>query len=191
MAKKEILKERLERYRRAPEGMFQWVEENVCLPIYPEGSDIVVWTPVREFNNLPETASGRSYSKMWEEQKKILREALRMENGRFVYRLIVLCWMRGEGKSILACLIKLWRFFCWQRMQIMLGANSKEQVKFVHFDIMRDIINHSPGLLAQVGSRNIQEKEIRLKDKRGNVGSLIRSISSFSGIVSNITGYTF
>jgi hypothetical protein len=73
----------------------------------------------------------------------------------------------------------------------MLGANSKDQVKFVHYDIMRDIIFNSPNLLDQVGKKNIQEKEIRLKDKRGRVNSLIRSISSFSGIVSNITGYTF
>jgi hypothetical protein len=73
----------------------------------------------------------------------------------------------------------------------MLGANSKDQVKFVHYDIMRDIIFNSPRLLSQVGKKHIQEKEIRLRDKRGRVNSLIRSISSFSGIVSNITGYTF
>jgi len=51
----------------------------------------------------------------------------------------------------------------------MLGANSKDQVKFVHFDIMRDIITFSPKLLAIVGGkRNLQEKEIRLKDAKGN-----------------------
>jgi len=73
----------------------------------------------------------------------------------------------------------------------MLGANSKDQIKFVHYDIMRDIIQNSPELLSIVGKRNIQEKEIRLKDSQGNVRSIIRSISSFSGIVSNITGFTF
>jgi hypothetical protein len=41
------------------------------------------------------------------------------------------------------------------------------------------------------GEKNIQEKEIRIVDSEGNVRSMIRSISSFSGIVSNITGYTF
>jgi len=74
----------------------------------------------------------------------------------------------------------------------MLGANSKDQVKFVHFDIMRDIIINSPQLYVEVGGeRNIQEKEIRIKDSKGNIGSLIRSISTATGIVSNITGYTF
>jgi hypothetical protein len=100
--------------------------------------------------------------------------------------------MRGEGKSLLACLVQLWKFFCWPKQTIVLGANSKDQVKFVHYDIMRDIILHSPDLLYEVGGpKNIQEKEIRIKDKYNKVESFIRAISSFSGIVSNITGYTF
>jgi len=99
--------------------------------------------------------------------------------------------MRGEGKSLLACLIQLWKFFNWTKQNIVLGANSKEQTKFVHYDIMRDIIRNSPELLDACGNRNIQEKEIRLCDSKGFVTSTIKSISSFSGIVSNITGYTF
>ena len=94
--------------------------------------------------------------------------------------------------SMCACLIQLWKFFNWPRQQIMLGANSKDQVKFVHFDIIRDIILNSPDLLFMIGGeRNIQEKEVRIVDEQGHVKSMIRSISSFSGIVSNITGYTF
>lgn len=93
--------------------------------------------------------------------------------------------------SLVACLIQLWKFFNWPRQQIMLGANSKDQVKFVHFDIIRDIVINSPELLKMIGGeRNIQEKEIRIVNN-GHVRSIIRSISSFSGIVSNITGYTF
>ena len=172
--------------------MGKWCDEFVCVPIYPEGSDIAVWTPLGKLPDEPNPKTGKSYKGIWEAQKEMLKEALRMENKRFVYRLIVLCWMRGEGKSLLACLIQLWKFFNWPRQQIMLGANSRDQIKFVHFDIMRDIIINSPQLAARIGARaNIQEKEIRLKDSEGNVRSIIRSISSFSGIVSNITGYTF
>lgn len=172
--------------------MIKWVEDFVYIPIYPEGSDIAVWTSMKNLPTEKNPKTGKSYRDIWEGQKEVLREALRMENKRFVYRLIVLCWMRGEGKSLLACLIQLWKFFNWPRQQIMLGANSKDQVKFVHFDIMRDIIINSPRLFRRIGGkRNIQEKEIRLKDSAGNIRSIVRSISSFSGIVSNITGYTF
>ncbi|KKL81697.1 hypothetical protein LCGC14_1992150, partial [marine sediment metagenome] len=182
---------RMARYRNGGEGFILWCEENVHIPIYPEGSDIVRYISMSDLGDAKHPETGRSYNHIWNEQKEICREALRMVNGRFVHTLIVLCWMRGEGKSLLACLIQLWKFYCWPKQQIMLGANSKDQVKFVHYDIMRDIIINSPKLLKIIGRRNIQEKEIRLKDKNGNVRSIIRSISSFSGIVSNITGYTF
>ena len=190
-ANKPKLKTRVVHYTDGAEGMIKWCDDKVRVPIYPEGSDTVEWTFLRDLPTEINPKTNKSYHTIWDEQKKILREALRMENHRFVYRLIVLCWMRGEGKSLLACLIQLWKFFSFPRQQIMLGANSRDQVKFVHYDIMRDIILNSPELVAQIGKRNIQEKEIRMKDNKGRLQSLIRSISSFSGIVSNITGYTF
>lgn len=181
-----------EEYREGASGLIAWANENVCVPIYPEGEDIAEWCLLGELPTKLNPITNRSYMSMWKAQQEILKEALVMEDGRFKHRLIVFCWPRGEGKSLLVCIIKLWRFFCWTRQQIMLGANSKDQVKFVHYDIMRDIIVNSPALLDRVGGkRNIQEKEIRLKDSNNNVKSLIRSISSFSGIVSNITGFTF
>lgn len=177
-------------YRNGGEGFCLWVEQNVCLPIYPPGQVIPKWVKVSELPRKQDQY-GRSYRTMWENQKHILLDALQMQDGRFKHRLIVFCWPRGEGKSMIACLIQLWKFFNWPRQQIMLGANSKDQVKFVHYDIMRDIVYNSPNLFRRVGGRNIQEKEIRLRDDKQNVSSKIRSISSFTGIVSNITGYTF
>ncbi len=128
---------------------------------------------------------------MWGEQKKILSEALRMVNGRFVYRLIILMWPRGEGKSILTCLIKIWRFLNFPNMTIILGANSINQIRFVHFEEITKVINNSPKLLKIIGSKNVKQKEIQLTNKKGNVVSFIRPVSSFSGIFSNLTGYTF
>ena len=180
-----------EDYKDGPEGFIKWCEENVSIPIYPEGSDISVWVPIKDLPRKPVAKTGRSYWDFWENQKRVARNCLRMAEGRFLYRLVILCWMRGEGKSLFACLIQLWKFFNWTRQQIVLGANSKEQITFVHYDIMKDIILNSPPLLRIIGKRNIQEKQIRLKDNKGNTTSVIRAISSFSGIVSNITGYTF
>ncbi len=184
-------------YRNGAEGMIRWVEDRCWGEIVQISTDleaigdVKTWVPMKELPDTLHPETGKSYKMIWEAQKKVLRKALVMEHGRFKYTVVILCWMRGEGKSFLACLIQLWKFFCWPRQQIMLGANSKEQTKFVHFDIMREIITHSPELFSQVGGRNIQEKEIRITNKEGNVDSLIRSISSFTGIFSNITGYTF
>jgi hypothetical protein len=182
---------RIEEYRDGGVGFGKWCEDHINLAIYPQGSTIPVWTPIAKFSDEKSVETGRSWVDIWTEQKRVAEEALIMVDGRFIHRLLVFCWMRGEGKSLFACLIQLWKFFCFPRQQIMLGANSRDQVKFVHFDIMRDIILNSPKLIQIVGRRNVQEKEIRLKDAKGNIGSFIRSISSFSGIVSNVTGYTF
>lgn len=181
----------MEHYRNGGEGMIEWCEDYVNIPVYSPGSDIPNWVSLSNLSKEPNPATGKSSQDFWDNMKVIIKRALRMENREFVNRLIVLCWMRGEGKSLLACLIQLWKFFCFPDQKIMLGANSKDQIKFVHFDIMRDIILNSPKLLRIVGKRNIKEKEIRLKDSKGNITSFIRAISSFSGIVSNITGYTF
>lgn len=179
-------------YRNGGEGCAQWIEDFCFAPVYPEGSDIAEWISMGELPDIINPKTNRSHKYIWEEQKKILKDCLRMENGRFLYSLIVFCWMRGEGKSFLLCLVLLWKFFNWPRQLITLGANSKDQVKFVHFDIMSDTIKNSPKLLTLIGGeRNLQEKEIILRDSKGNKKSTIRSISSFSGIVSNITGYSF
>lgn len=178
-------------YKDGPEGFIKWCEENVYIPIYPVGATMAQWCAISALPTEINPKTGKSYRSIWEAQAEICRTALRMVDGEFIHRLIVFCWMRGEGKSLLACLIQLWKFMNWSKQQIVLGANSKDQVTFVHFDIIKDIILNSPKLLAAVGKRNILEKKIRLTDDQGNDVSVIKAISSFSGIVSNITGYTF
>jgi len=135
-----------ESYTDGPEGFVKWCEDNVFIPIYPFGSTMAVWCSIGELPDTINPETGRSYKYIWEQQKEVARNALRMVDGKFLYRLIVLCWPRGEGKSLFVCLIQLWKFFNWSRQQIVLGANSKDQVTFVHFDIIRDIILNSPNL---------------------------------------------
>ena len=186
------VKPKVASYRDGAEGFILWCEHKVCIPVYPPGSDTAVYLPIGELPDIKHEETGRSPRDFWERQKDVMREALVMENGRFKYNVIVLCWMRGESKSLLVCLIQLWKFFNFPRQTIVLGANSKDQVKFVHFDIITDIVLNSPKLLRDLGGKsNIKEKEIRLRDAEGNVRSIIKPISSFTGIVSNITGYTF
>lgn len=187
-----LTKELIASYRNGGEGFIKWVEDNVWMPIYPEGETTSVWYPMGDLPDTPNPETGRSYKYMWEQQKPYFREALKMNNGRLIHRLIVFCWPRGEGKSAIACLIQIWKFFCYPKQSIVLGANSKDQTKFVHYEIIKDIILNSPNLLAQIGGpANIMDKSIVIKNKQGSVVSTIVAISSFSGIRSNITGYTF
>lgn len=180
-----------EDYTDGPEGFIKWCEDNVHIPIYAFGNTMASWCQIGKLPDTVNPETGRSYKYIWEQQKEVARQGLRMLDGKFIYRLLVFCWPRGEGKSLFVCLVQLWKFFNWSRQQIVLGANSKDQVTFVHFDIIKDIILNSPNLLAGVGKKNILEKKIRITDDKGNDVSVIRAISSFSGIVSNITGYTF
>ena len=180
------------KYRNGGQGFCDWVEDHVCIPIYPDGEDIAVWIPMKDLPTDPDPITGRAYSYIWEKQKEVCMDALAMKDGKFLYRLIIFCWPRGEGKSLLAILIQLWKFFNWTRQTIVLGANSKDQTKFVHYDLFKDVILNSPNLKKAIGGeKNVQEKEIRLKAVDGSIQSVIKPISTSSGIVSNITGYTF
>jgi hypothetical protein len=178
-------------YQNGGKGFIEFVEDNIWTPIYPIGEKVKRWWKMGELPDIPHPETGRSYKGLWEKHKEVAREALRMENGEFLYRLIILCWMRGDGKSFLVVLIVIWKFICFPDQKIALSANSKDQSKFVHFDDMRTLINNSPNLLAILGEKNIRDKEIRMRDQAGNVVSTIQSVSSFTGVLSNITGFTF
>lgn len=182
---------KIDQYRNGGDGFILWAEENAYAPIYPPGSDIPVWTSMGRLPTKPDPETGRSYRSMWESQKVVVREALQMKNKRFIHRLIVLIWPRGEGKSFLAVLALIWKFVCWPKQTILLGANSKDQTKFVMYDEIRSVILNSPRLLNQIGSINVLEKEIRLKGEKHGIQGIIRCVSSFSGIFSNMTGFGF
>ena len=182
----------LEAYRRGGVGMTNWCEQNVRVPVYPENASSPHWIYIGELPKKKHSITQKSYYDMWQAQKDELHRALEMDDeNRFIHRLIIFIESRGEGKSLKAVLIQLWKFFCFPRQKIMLAANSRDQITFSHYDIIRDLIKNSPKLHAIVGKRNIKEKEICIKDSSKSIISIIRCISSFSGIYSNITGFTF
>jgi hypothetical protein len=171
-------------------GFRKWCEDfEVRCEVVKDG--MKQWVPIPELSREPHHITGRTQWGMWEELCKVADEALRMENGVFVNRIIALCWMRGEAKSALACLIVCWLFFNFPAQQIMLSANTKDQSVFVHFNIISKTILNTPRLLEIVGSNNILDKKIRLMDHRNREVSVIQSISSYIGILSNITCFTF
>ena len=85
-------------YRNGAEGFKQWCEDCVCIPIYPDGSEVAVWCPIHSLPDTIHPETGRSYRMMWEAQIEMVRSAFTMVNGKLIYNLIVLCWPRGEGK---------------------------------------------------------------------------------------------
>jgi len=137
----------------------------------------------------------------WPKQVEICKEALEMDStGTFKYKFIVFCWPRGEAKSFLACMIAIWRLCCFPREKIILGANSRDQVNFVHFDVIKEHILNSPELVEFIGEDNVLQRGVVLRrDKHGkqkdifakDVISIIAPISTAQGIMSNITACTF
>ncbi|MBW1710604.1 MAG: hypothetical protein JRJ73_12085 [Deltaproteobacteria bacterium] len=174
----------VKKYRNGGEGFIRWVEENVRFSIASPGSDVKVWLPVSEFPD--------SYKELWKHQQEhLIIPGLEVINGEFKYRLIIMMWPRGEGKSVLAKLITLWKFFCFPESSLILGANSLGQSRFHHFDEMIKTISNSPKLLMRIGANNLKQKQIELREKNGKVVSFIRPVSSFSGIYSGCSGYVF
>jgi len=183
--------QRIPEYQKGGEGFIKFVEENVKFEVPVGKSQVKKWVYPKDLPTEPDPVTGKSYKAFWDSQKEELRNALEMKDGKFKYKVIVLCWMRGEGKSFLVVLIQLWKFFCFPRQLIVFGALSKDQTRFVHYDISMSLIKNSPKLLNVIGKDNVQHGRLFLKNSSGEITSSIQPISSFTGIVSNITGYTF
>lgn len=205
-------------YRNGGNGIIEWIEDNVWaeIDIFVGKIPVSVWVPMGS-EYLPDTAiepitglsykslwctpnrdTGRSYNDMFNNAKEIFRQALRMEDGMFVHRLIVFCWMRGEGKSFNAVLIQMWKLCCFPSQDIKFCANSKEQTGHAHYGVARNIALNSPRVLDFITNGGMYDKddcilvgEIRVRDSDGVLRSKISTISTASGIFSNITGYAF
>lgn len=174
--------EQLREYRMGGEGLIKWAEDNIRRLDREQQK----WIPLV----------------LTEFQKETFRECLAMSknergSNQFKHRIIAFCRPRGDFKSYDVMLILLWRFFCFFSEVIVLGANSKEQVRFIHFDLARDTILNSPRLLDVVEHDNIKEKGIYLVEKgtsrigKDKIINQIVPISAFTGLLSNITCAAF
>lgn len=171
-------------YKQGAEGMIKWAEENVHVLVKQRGKE----DQFMLLGELPgdEDEFGRSFRKMWEEQKKELRIALETdEEGVFVRNLVAFCWPRGEGKSFAVVLIVAWFFFNFPFITIKLSANSIDQADELHFGELRRLIENSPKLFELVGEKGLTEEEIRItRGKKGKFNS-VSILSTKSGLASN------
>ena len=188
-----LLKEKISFYQTAPLGAETWLEDHVCVFITDVNTGKQYWCPLKKLPDTPHPITGRSYKQFWDWQKEnVIRPATsRNKQGQLYYHTIILCMPRGDGKSYLAALLLLWRFFTQLRQLIVLGSNSRNQSNWAMYDILKDMIVNSPMLLSIIGYEGIREKNIVLRDGLGQVASSIQSVSTFSGILSNLTCYNF
>ena len=182
-------------YQQDHLGAETWIEDHICTNVLDFELGIERWVLIGELNKMktPHPITRRSYYDMWTWQKEnyIRPATARDENGMLLYHTVINCQPRGEGKSYQTCLLILRRFFCLPGQTIILGANSKDQSRFALYDILVKLIRNSPKLINILGEENILEKEIRLKNFKGEVVSRIIAVSAFTGIYSNITSYGF
>ncbi len=170
-------------YQDGAEGCIKWAEENIRAKVVRSAEPEMIY-----LKDLPddEDEYGRSYKRMWEEQKKEIRKALETKsNGEFVRNLAVFCWPRGDGKSFIVVLIVAWFFFNFAFMKIKLSASSKVLSGDVHFKEIVSLIQNSPKLLDIVGQKGIQEEVIKITNGKKGLFNEIRIMSTASGIASN------
>ena len=187
------LREKFRFYRFDPKGPETWIEDHIRVFITDVLTGQQSWVSVGKLPDTPHPVTGRSYKQMWERQKlEIIRPAMsRDEHGHLKYHTVILCVPRGEGKSFVNCMLMLYRFFVFPKQLIVLGSNSRDQSKFSLYDIMRDMCLNSPQLLHILGDKGVREKSIILTDRQGNTVSSIATVSTFTGILSNITACAF
>ncbi len=180
-------------YQKHPKGAENWIEDHVYGYVTNVTTGESYWCSLKHLPTEKHPVTGRSYKQMWEWQKRnVIRPATaRDKHGFMKYHTVALCTQRGEGKTFLNALLILHRFFTQLKQLIVLGSNSRDQSKFAMYDTLRDIIVNSPKLIGILGYENIREKQISLRDSNDQVVSSIRSVSAFSGILSNITAYNF
>jgi len=185
--------QRIPLYRQGGEGFIIWAEENVRVEAYLPGTSIKRPTYLSDLSREPEPETGKSWWDFWCWQKEECRKALAIgPDNRLIHNLIIFCTERGEGKSFMAVLVQAWKFFVFSDQRIFLAANSKEQSSFAHREVLEKFLRISPTLLALVGGeKKIKQKEIAIYDSKGLKISFITTVSTFTGVLSNATGFTF
>lgn len=185
---------RLKHYQKGAEGFIDWAEENVRVLYTPPGKFAKVPCYLGELSDEAEPLTGRSWKGFWEWQKEaVFRPALVLkEDGSLKHNLLIFCTPRGEGKSFWAVLIQSWKNTCFPDQKIFFCANTKDQSTFAHFSEATKLIVDSPVLLALVGGENnVKQKEIAIRDGKKRVISFITTVSTYTGVLSNCTGFTF
>ena len=128
-------------------------------------SDIIAFTRDNLFIENPLSGDVEPI-KLYPHQIRWLREATKRDkDGNLVYKRVVACWPKRDGKTLCVAILLIWRMFVFgvdQHMGIL--SNSKEQSEGNVFTAVKDIIDHSPNLADEIPAAAMQRFSIRLPD---------------------------
>lgn len=128
---------------------------------------------------------------LYGKQREFLREAFKTkENGDYQYNLILCSAPRGEGKTLLIAIATMFRFFNRFGEVINLSGNSKDQVTFAHYDLIKKMILNTPSL-AKTPGLVIKEKSIVLLKGPSDPVCQIKAIPTSTGLLPGTTCAVF
>lgn len=176
------------KHYRQEEGYYIYQKDKV----YPkDGEGLIAWAKDNVLREDKRKNKWVKFIPLAYPQIEFFHKALELRpDGTYKNKIIVACRPRGDFKSFDIIVLFLFRLFNLPREKIMLSANSKDQVKFVHFDEATEIVKHSPRLW-NVPGLDVQAKKIRLMSGKKDEYSYIEPMPSMSSIRSNITCATF
>lgn len=172
-------------------GFYQYDDRRA----YPhDGPGVLAW--IKDSKIVRENKRTNKWEEiiLWDKQIEYIMEAMKRvttpRGEEYKYRLILCSAPRGEGKTLLNALITMFRFFNLFGEVINLSGNSKDQVTFAHYDLIKKtilntyLLNNTPGLV-------VKEKYIALLRKVGDPVCQIKAVPTSSGLLPGTTCAVF
>lgn len=164
-------------------------DEKKCYPM--NGHGFLQWLKDKEVRIENKRAKKWVPIKLMDFQEEFIVEALKQKpDGDFWYNLVIACYERGEGKTMLIALITIFRFFNMFGEVINLASESKELASFIHYNLIKGIINNTPELKKTPGL-SVQEKEIALNKGPGDPVCIMKAVPTSSGLLPGTTCAVF
>ncbi len=117
-----------------------------------------------------------------EGQEEFFRNALRCnEDSGYIYQTIIDSEPRRHSKTVKMALLVLWRFSLFQTQNVIVMANSTQQVRGVAYKLLKTIILNTPFLRKQIGVDNVLDTEIRYPPLQSTITPVSTSIGSLYG----------
>ena len=169
----------------------QYFNYSQTTPYPQDGHGFLAW--IEDVELMVENKRLRQWVRFrpWDVQRQAVIEALiTKNNGDFKHKIVVFCWPRGEGKTLIVCAITLFFFFNGYSEVITLAGNSRDQSKFTHYDLCKGMIQHTDRL-NNIPGLDIKEKHIALKSGPKEIFSYMQAIPTSVGLLPGTTRAVF